>query len=80
MQDLTTWFMFGSNRKPLDKFGKSLIFFFLAVLGLCGLSVVAASGGYSLLWCAGFSLQWLPLLRSTGSRHAGFSSCGTQAQ
>ena len=45
-----------------------------------GLSLVVASGGYSLLPCAGFSLQWLLLLRSTGSRHVGFSSCGTQAQ
>ena len=33
-----------------------------------GLSLVAASGGYSSLWCAGFSLRWLLLLRSTGSR------------
>ena len=24
-----------------------------------GLSLVAASGGYSSLWCVGFSLQWL---------------------
>ena len=38
-----------------------------------GLSLVAASGGYSLLWCIGFSLQWLLLLRSTGSR-----ACGLQ--
>ena len=45
-----------------------------------GLSLVAASGGYSSLWCAGFSLWWLLLLRSTGSRHTSFSSCGTQAQ
>ena len=45
-----------------------------------GLSLVAASGGYSLLQCAGFSLQWLLLLRSMGSRHAGFSSCSTWAQ
>ena len=44
-----------------------------------GLSLVAASGG-SGLWCSGFSLQWLLLLWSMGSRHAGFSSCGTQAQ
>ena len=43
------------------------------------LSLVAASGGYSLLWCAGFSLRWLFLLRSTGSRCMGFSSCGTRA-
>ena len=35
----------------------------------CGLSLVVASGG--------FSLWWLLLLRSTGSRRAGFSSCGT---
>ena len=34
---------------------------------------------YSLLWCMGFSLRWLLLLRSTGSRRAGFSSCSTQA-
>ena len=40
------------------------------------LSVVVVSGGYSSLWCAGFSLWWLLLLRGTGSRHAGFSSCG----
>ena len=46
----------------------------------CGLSLVAASGGYSLLWCTGFSLQWLLLLWSTGSRHTGFSSCSTRAQ
>ena len=45
-----------------------------------GLSLVVASGGYSLLWCVGFSLQWLLLLQSTGSRRTGFSSCGTQAQ
>ena len=36
-----------------------------------GLSLVAASGGYSSLRCTGFSLRWLPLLRSTGSRRAG---------
>ena len=36
-----------------------------------GLSLVAASRGYSSLLCAGFSLQWLLLLWSTGSRHAG---------
>ena len=45
-----------------------------------GLSLVAASGGYSSLWYAGFSLRWLLLLRSLGSKHEGFSSCGTRAQ
>ena len=44
-----------------------------------GLSLVAVSGGYSSLWCTGFSLRWLLLQRSTGSRHVGFSSCGTRA-
>ena len=45
-----------------------------------GLSLVAVSEGYSLLRFAGFSLRWLLLLWSMGSRHAGFSSCGTWAQ
>ena len=36
-----------------------------------GLSLVAARGDYSSLWCAGFSLQWLLLLWSAGSRHVG---------
>ena len=61
------------------------LFFFLFIFWLhwvfvaaCGLSLVAASGGYSSLWCVGFSLRWLLLLRSTGSRHTGFSSCGSQ--
>ena len=45
-----------------------------------GLSLVAASRGYSLLRWVGFSLRSLLLLLSTGSRHVGFSSCGTQAQ
>ena len=44
------------------------------------LSLVAASGGYSSLWCVGFSLQWLLLLWSTGSKRVGFSSCGTRDQ
>ena len=48
--------------------------------GLCwhGLSLVAASGGYSLLQCVGLSLRWL-LLWSMGSRCAAFSSCSPRA-
>ena len=61
-----------------------LFILFLAALGLVcsahGLSLVVASGGYSSLRCTGFSLRWLLLLQSTGSRRVGFSSCGTQAQ
>ena len=45
-----------------------------------GLSLAAASGGYCSLRCAGFSMQWLLLLLSTGSRHEGFSSCDTQVR
>ena len=37
----------------------------------CRLSLVAASRGYSLLQCVGFSLQWLLLLWSMGSKHTG---------
>ena len=52
-----------------------------------GLSLVAASGGYSSLRCASFSWRWLLLLQSTGSRHTRasvvvahrFSSCGLWA-
>ena len=36
-----------------------------------GLSLVAVSGVYSSLRCAGFSLWWLLLLWSMGSRCAG---------
>ena len=49
-------------------------------IAACGLSLVTVSRGYSLLWCADFSLRWRLLLQSTGSRCAGFSSCGEQAQ
>ena len=48
------------------------------LVAACGICLVAASGGYSSLRCAGFSLQWLLLLWSTDSRHAGFSSCGSR--
>ena len=69
-------------------FFKIYLFYFIYFIFGCvgsfllhaGFSLVAASGGYSLLQCAGFSLQWLLLLWSTGSRHVGFSRCGMQAQ
>ena len=50
-----------------------LIYFFLrwVFVAVRGLSLVAASGGYSSLQCAGFSLPWLLLLRSKGSRCIG---------
>ena len=46
------------------------LFIYLFIFGCVG----------SPLRCTGFSLRWPLLLRSTGSRHAGFSSCDTRAQ
>ena len=46
---------------------------------MCGLSLVV-SGDCSWLQCEGFSLWWLLLLWSRGSRHTGFSRCNMQAQ
>ena len=59
-----------------------IIFFWLrwVFVVVCGLSLVAVSGAYPSLRCVGFSLRWLLLLWSTGSRHVGFSSCGMRAQ
>ena len=67
--------------KKINLFILFIYYFWLhqVFVSACGLSLVAASGGYSQLWCMGFSLQWLLLLRSTGSRHVGFSSCGLRA-
>ena len=72
----------------LEQFLKHFIYFWLlwVFVAVRGLSLVAASGGSSSMWCAGFSLQWLLLLQSTGSRRVGsvvaargLSSCGSRA-
>ena len=63
-------------------FLKKLFFVFLlcwVFVALRGLSLVAASRGSLLLWSSGFSLQWLLLLCSTGSRPVGSSSGGAWA-
>ena len=54
------------------------IYFWLRLVFVAahGISLVAVSGGYSLLPCTGFSLRWLLLLQSPG---AGFSSCASWA-
>ena len=71
---------------PINLFFNTFVHSFI-YLWLCwvfvaahGLSLVAECRGYSSLQCAGFPLQWLLLLWSMGSRRAGFSSCGMQAQ
>ena len=58
-------------------------FIYLFIFGCVGSSLLHAGflwGLRSSLRCAGFSLWWLLLLQSTGSRLTGFSSCGAQAQ
>ena len=80
------YWMSTSSPHPPFTFFKNLFILFIYVwlrwvfVAVCGLSLVAASGGYSLLWCMGFSLLWLLLSQSMGSRRTGFSSCGTRAQ
>ena len=49
-------------------------------IALYRLSLVLENRGYSSLFCAGFSLQWLLLLQSTGSRPCRLSSFGAWAQ
>ena len=61
----------------LSFFKNLFIYFWLrwVFVAVHGLSLVAASGGYSSLQYVGFSLWWLLLLRSTG-----FTSGGTWVQ
>ena len=58
-------------------FPKKFIYFLFhwIFVALHSLSLVVTSGGFFLLQCMSFSLQWLVLLQSTG-----FNSCGLQAQ
>ena len=60
------------------------IYLFLAVFSLrCCPQAFSSCGERGLLFTAVrelFSLRWFLLLWSMGSRRAGFSSCGTQAQ
>ena len=53
------------------------IYFWLCwvFVALQELSLVAVSGGYSLLWCLGFSLQWLLFFPSVGSVVVTHSLC-----
>ena len=52
--------------------------FIYFIFGCVGSSLLHT--GFLQLWRAGFSLWWLLLLWSTGSRCTGFSSCGARAQ
>ena len=67
----------GAHERPkVGAPGKVFFILFLfdgtrASIAMQGLSLVTVSGGYSSLQWAGFSLQWLLFLRSTGSRICG---------
>ena len=61
----------------LFKFSIHLFLVALGLLAVCWLSLVKVVGGRSSLWYEGSPSRWLLLLQRTGSRHSGFSSCGT---
>ena len=66
-----------NEQAPWNFFLKKSYLFLSGCAGsslLHGLPLIAESGDNSLLWRAGFSLLWLPVLHSTVSRHVGFSS------
>ena len=76
----TTKYLYYKTYFPLTHFltDSHIAFFFFFFFWLCwvfvsvrGLSLVVASGGHSSSRCAGLSLSWPLLLRSTGSRCAG---------
>ena len=46
---------------------------------LCGISLDAESGGYSLVACLGCSLRWFLLLWRCALVCSGFGGCGSQA-
>ena len=69
MYTLLYFFIFGCT-------GSSLLCRLFSSCGKRGLLVHSVAS----LGCSGFSLQWLLLLWSTGSRHMGFSSCCTGAR
>ena len=59
----------------------NFIYLFLALLGLrccVGFSLAVRAEAPLYLQSTGFSLRWLLLLRSTGNRTCGFSSCNSQ--
>ena len=72
-----------ASEGAVSPFFKKIIYFIFGCVGSsllrAGFSLVVASGGCSSLQCTGFSLRWLLLLWSTGSRHVAFSSCGSWA-
>ena len=78
---LVTFLSFYSFIIPPPDDHLSLLYLFLAVLGLrCHTwAFSSCSEQSSPSWrCAGFSLWWLLLLWSRGSRHTGFGTCSAR--
>ena len=77
-------FFFFNSMRALFFYKFIYLFIYLwAALGLpCWAHAFSSCGKPGLLFVTGtcFSLRWLLLLRSMGSRCAGFSSCGSRAQ
>ena len=63
LADLIHWFSLFFPPELFFLFIYLFIYFWLrwVFVAVRGLSLVAVSGGYSSLWCAGFSLRWLLL-------------------
>ena len=66
-----TAFFFNGTTFFFLNFGFIYLWLCWVFISVRGLSLVAASGGHSSSRCAGLSLSWPLLLRSTGSRRAG---------
>ena len=68
--------------KVIFFFFKDTFIYFLAVVGLCCCTQAFSNDrkqGLLFIVVWGFSLQWLLLLQSTGSRQAGFGGCSEWA-
>ena len=59
--------------------GLRVFIFFLNFIFGCAKTLLLCVG-FLKSWCTGFSLHWLFLLWSTGSRELRLSSCGTRAE
>ena len=84
LQPLTPFYFFKQSDFIFYFYYYFLFYFiYLFIFGCGGSSLLHASSkrGYASSQCTGYtSSRSLLLLWSTGSRHAGFSSCGTWAQ
>ena len=81
LTELQKWDLHGPSWMSFCLFVFNLVYFFLTLLDLpcCLQTLDAVNGGYSPTQGAGFSFQWLLVLRNTGSGAPGLSGCGAWA-